>query len=307
MSEEALCACWARDGDELWPASLLEITEAGYFRVSFAGWGARHNRLLPPTTESGEPSVVFEEPRRQRQPPPPPPLPHEISSPRTTTERKRPRPPQSPRSQPRSTSRSPPAARRMQQSTTASSRRRSLTAAFGSASAETLPSPRLLLKIPMPLDLECAACTGRGVGAAMVRCRAGGDCSSWVHRGCVGLAEETEAGEEPIVCPQCVPAPSWSWTPSAPVGTATRKGVDPTAAVAQRPAEVAAAAAAAGVGATSDGAAAREGGSMAWVGEERLLLQLLYDDRVMHADVRKLLRRFGVSMGRVGADLRACV
>ena len=66
-AHNGLSLVWAKDGGEWWPAHLLSIDEgeSGWVHVSFIGWGRRHNVALPPDM------IRQEEPQRQRARPEP--------------------------------------------------------------------------------------------------------------------------------------------------------------------------------------------------------------------------------------------
>ena len=140
------------------------------------------------------------------------------------------------------------------------------------------------VKVSVPLDIACAACTGTGRGDQMLRCHLG--CGGWVHFGCAGLGE---AGTRPqgasFACPECDAPPPW---PPADTGRSPPTAAAPAAGHSKAPAS------------DVDGKDA--------LGDDRALLQALYDDRLMERDLRKHLRRLGLPTRRsldLPGELRA--
>ena len=202
--ERGLAQIWARENGQYWPASLLEVTEDGSYHVSFLGWGRRHDLVLPPASEDGEPSVLFEEPARVRNKPQPVALCVPDTPPRDKSSKGRKRP------RHQAAAQSPCMPRRLLSSGSSSS--------SSSSYVESSPPPAIRepmkIKIRVPQDLTCAACSGKGRGDQMVRCEGG--CHSWAHRGCAGFGESegSRPGRRSFVCPECEAPPLWQESPS---------------------------------------------------------------------------------------------
>ena len=283
---EPLARCWAREthSSEYWPAELLAITPDGEYQVAFCGWGERHNLVLPATAADGTPSVLFQQPARPRKKPTA--LELEAVTPPRTVKRKRPL-----------TTPSPPPPLPRPQPTPEADRCDSQPRRLPPDTAPALPQDRIVLKIPVPSDLVCAACGGGGSGRVMLRCAGG--CGDWVHRRCVGLTDAAvhkRTPRPPFACPLCQPPPVWVEPPDDDELPAVALPVNETA-LALR------AAASPGQPATGASRAVSDAGHTEDE-EARALLRACEGDRLMESDLRKHLRRYGLPIGhRTAADL----
>ena len=135
---------------------------------------------------------------------------------------------------------------------------------------------RFRLRICVPDDLVCAACTGFGRGDQMVRCHGG--CASWVHECCAGLKDaRSRRRSRPYICPPCTHT----------VAGQDGKTVSPTGPAASDDV--------ADASVVADGCQA-----------ERTLLQHLHDDMVMESDLRRHLSKLLNDETSVSKDWAAC-
>ena len=326
---------WAHDphcNGEWWPALLNSVAPDGTCHVSFIGWGNRHDISLPAS------AVVFQQPQRARQRPTP--LTAGVEP--QTPDRKR-RSASNSGSSSLDVALSTPNGKAPKLQLAGSARQRptpltaglelqildrkrssasnnssstpevALTTPHGKAPKLQLairPDPplRLTLKIEVPADLSCTACTGLSNGMRMVPCTA---CGTWAHRCCAGLSDWTaEEGETPrrrhrqhsFTCPACSPPLSAEcecamcfYEPPIAMyassgGSAAAPAVEEPRAE-ERQSKVVASAEMSARRAKKEVKRPEPPPAVA-PSAERALLDALYGDRLMERDVRKYLRRY---------------